>query len=137
VIPASVRQPLQTVAPTVITVSVALTIVNVVSTLINHIAKLFTSVLNTRLIAWSEHNDVITDAQMGFKPGYSTTDTICVLHSIISKYVHDKKRLYCYFIDYQKAFYSINHDKLWYRLVKSGITDKLLTLLKSMFQFSV
>jgi hypothetical protein len=101
-------------------------------TLMNHIAKLFTSVLNTRLLHWSKDNDVITDAQMGFKPGYGTTDAIFVLQSIISRYVADKKRLYCCFIDYQKAFDSIQHDKLWLRLIKSGVTGKLLVLLTSM-----
>ena len=41
-------------------------------------AKLFTSVINTRLLCWSEENDIVTDAQFGFKPGYGTRDAIFV-----------------------------------------------------------
>jgi hypothetical protein len=102
-------------------------------TLINHIGKLFTSVINSRLLAWSNENDVITDAQLGFKPGYGTTDALFIFHSIIAKYLANKQRLYCCFVDYQKAFDSINHDKLWRRMIKSGITGKLLSLLQSMY----
>lgn len=52
--------------------------------LVSNMCKLFTSILNKRLLEWSTYNDVITDAQFGFKPSCGTRDAIFALHSIIS-----------------------------------------------------
>ena len=75
----------------------------------------------------------MTDAQFGFRPGYSTVDAVFALHSIVSDFLSRKKKLYCCFVDYQKAFDSIDHLKLWRRLVKHGIRGKLLNVIKSMY----
>ena len=103
-------------------------------TLISHLAKLFTSVLNRRLLHWCETNNCLTDAQFGFRPAHSTCDAIFALHSLISEYLNKKKKLYCCFVDYLKAFDSIDHAQLWRRMVKVGITGKLLNVIKSMYQ---
>ena len=87
-------------------------------------SKLFTSILNKRLLSWSDLNSVVTDAQFGFKPGSGTRDAIFVLHSLFSKTLREKKRLYCCFVDYRKAFDSIQHNKMWYKLMKYGINGK-------------
>ena len=78
-------------------------------------------------------SDCLTDAQFGFKPGYSTVDAVFALHSIISDFLSRKKKLYCCFVDYQKAFDSIDHLKPWRRLVKHGVRGKLLNVIKSMY----
>ena len=103
-------------------------------TLISHLEKLFTSVLNRRLLKWCEANNCLTDAQFGFRPGHGTCDAIFALQSLISEYLYKKKKLYCCFVDYQKAFDSVDHVQLWLRLVKLGITGKLLYAIKSMYQ---
>ena len=102
-------------------------------TLLSHMSKLFTSILNKRLLSWSDLNSVVTDAQFGFKPGSGTRDAIFVLHSLISKTLREKKRLYCCFVDYRKAFDSIQHNKMWYKLMKYGINGKLFNVIKSMY----
>ena len=95
---------------------------------------MFTSVLNNRLLKWCENNSCLTDAQFGFRPGYGTVDAIFVLQTLISEFLGRKKKLYnCCFIDYQKAFDSVNHVKLWRRLIKLGITGKLFNVVKSMY----
>ena len=60
-------------------------------TLISHLAKLFTAILNTRLLKWCEKTDCLTDAQFGFKPGYSTVDAVFSLHSIINDFQRRKQ----------------------------------------------
>ena len=62
-------------------------------TLISCLEKIFTSVINNRLLKWSNENSIVTDAQFGFKPGYGTTDAIFSLHTVISK-VYQAKRSY-------------------------------------------
>ena len=71
---------------------------------ISCLGKLYTSVLNKRLLNWDKNNDIITDAQFGFKPGVGTADAICALQTIISRTLKNKKKLYCCFVDYKKAF---------------------------------
>ena len=97
-------------------------------TLISCLEKIFTSVINNRLLKWSDENNIVTDAQFGFKPGYGTTDAIVSLHSIISIVLSSKKKLYCSFVDYRKAFDSVNTYKLLFKLERSGITRKLYNI---------
>ena len=95
---------------------------------------MFTSVINNRLLKWSNENSIITDAQFGFKPGYGTTDAIFSLHTVISKVLSSNKKLYCCFVDYRKAFDSVNRYKLLFTLARSGITGKLYGIIKSMYE---
>ena len=41
--------------------------------------KLFTSILNIRILEWDNEHNVLTDAQFGFRPGFFTVDAIFVL----------------------------------------------------------
>ena len=102
-------------------------------TIISCLGKLFTSVLNSRLLAWDKEYNIITDAQFGFKPGLGTVDAIFVLQSLINRTLKNRKRLYCCFIDYKKAFDLIDRSKLWTKLVKQGISGKMLKIIKSLY----
>ena len=90
--------------------------------------------LNRRLLKWCETKNCLTDALFGFRPGHSTCDAIFALHSLIVEYLSKKKKLYCCFVDYQKAFDSVDHVQLWRRLVKLRINGELLNVIKSMYQ---
>ena len=67
--------------------------------LINYFSKIFIGVLNNRLKKWTESNDVLSDSQVGFRKGRSTTDAFFVLNSIIQKVLNEKGRLFGAFID--------------------------------------
>ena len=54
-------------------------------TLISCLGKLFTSILNRRLLEWDKTHNILTDAQFGFRPGHSTVDAIFVLQSLINR----------------------------------------------------
>lgn len=73
-------------------------------TLVRNLAKNFTSVLNNRLLDWSSANDIKSNAQFGFKPGFGTVDAILALHGMISHHIDKVKKLYLCFIDYNKSF---------------------------------
>ena len=81
-------------------------------------SKIFIGILNTRLKAWSDRNNIITEEQAGFRKGYSTIDNAFILHSIIQKYLTKKRKLYVAFIDFRKAFDSVDRSKLWLILEK-------------------
>ena len=46
---------------------------------------LFTQVLNNRLTHWAEDYSVDVESQGGFRAGFGTTDSIFVLHNLISR----------------------------------------------------
>ena len=73
-------------------------------TLLSCLGKLFTNCVNTRLTEYIECTGAMGEEQAGFREGYSTTDHIFVLSSLIELYLSRKKRLYCAFIDYKKSF---------------------------------
>lgn len=60
-------------------------------TLLSHVAKIFTSLINNRLLSWSKVHNIITDAQFGFKLGFGTRDAIFVLHSLVYKTLTKKE----------------------------------------------
>ena len=101
--------------------------------LISCMCKLFTSVLNSWLFSCSEDNDIITDAQLGFRPNHSTVDAIFALNTIVNKYLKKKSRLYCCFVDYKQAFDSVDRAKLWHKIANLGLQEKLLSVIKSLY----
>ena len=82
--------------------------------LISCFCKLFASILNQRILLRSNDNDIITDAQFGFQPNRGTAEAIFCLSTIIDTTLHVRKKiLYCCFIDFKKAFDSVERMKLW------------------------
>ena len=53
--------------------------------LLSLISKCYTSVLNKRLVTCAEENGKLSEAQAGFRQGYSTTDHIFTLNAIVEK----------------------------------------------------
>ena len=102
-------------------------------TLISCLAKIFTGILNRRITLVCEQNELLSDAQFGFRSGRSTTDAIFVLSSIIQHYLNQNKRLYCAFIDMRKALDSVYRNGLWFKLGNKGIKGKILRIFQDMY----
>ena len=103
-------------------------------TLVSCFGKIFSSTLNDRLQSWATQNSANMDAQFGFKSKHSTVDAIFILNSLIEKHLNSKKQLYCAFIDFKRAFDSVYRNGLWYKLIKSGVDGKVLSLIRSMYK---
>ena len=52
---------------------------------------------------------------------------------IIEKAREIQKNIYFFFIDYTKAFDSVDHNKLWKILKEMGIRDHLTCLLRNLY----
>ena len=61
------------------------------------------------------------------------TDQIANIHWIIEKAREFQKNIYFCFIDYIKAFDSVDHNKLWKILQEMGIPDHLICLLRNLY----
>ena len=57
-----------------------------------------------------------------------------VLQALINRTLRRKKRLYCCFVDYQKAFDFIDRTSLWTKLIKLGIHGKVFGIIKSLYK---
>ena len=103
-------------------------------TLLSCFSKLFTVILNQRLMSYCAVNGKISDAHFGFKKGSSTVDAVFVLYSLIEHFINHNKRLYVAFVDLKKCFDSINRNSLLYKLFKQGFQGKILRVIKSMYE---
>ena len=82
---------------------------------------------------WLEENDKIVEMQAGFRRNYPTTDQIFNLYAIAQKCLNKKgQKLYVAFVDFKKAFDSVNHDKLLQAMQKEGVQGKLFASIKAM-----
>ena len=102
-------------------------------TILSCLGKHFTSCINTRLTSYSKSCDIIGNEQAGFRQGFSTADHIFSLKTLIDLYLFEKKRLYCCFVDYSKAFDTVNRAALWSKLLAKGIGGKLIKSIYSMY----
>ena len=99
------------------------------------LGKLLTSILNHRLKTFVIEQDILHEAQIVFLPGHHTSDHIFTLRTLIDKYVKQVSRgkLYTCFIDFRKAFDSIWHDGLLYKLLTYNIGGKFYDLIKNLY----
>ena len=103
-------------------------------TLLSCLGKLFTACINSRLTTFLNASGTLGDEQAGFRQGYSTIDHVFVLHTLIELYLFSKKKVYCAFIDYKKAFDLIDRTSLWAKLISYNINGRVLTVIKNMYE---
>lgn len=102
-------------------------------TLNNILSKIYSKILVSRITRWSEKHKKVIDNQFGFQKNKSTIDCIFILHSMISKTISSKRKLYTAFLDWEKMFDRIDRLLLWRKLLDNGVSSKFTKALKSMY----
>jgi hypothetical protein len=69
----------------------------------SNLGKIFSIVLNSRLLKWAENTNILCNNQFGFRKNRSTVDCIFILQAIISRTLSSKDKLYCAFLKSTKA----------------------------------
>ena len=77
--------------------------------------------------------NITEENQSGFRKGYATIDHVFTLKTIIDIYLTRKKRLYCAFVDFKKAFDTIWRVGLWSKLINLGLSGKILTVIQNIY----
>ena len=93
--------------------------------------KLMLKILQTRLQQYV--NCELPDVQAGFRKGRGTRDQIANIHWIIEKARKFQENIYFCFINYDRAFDCVDHNKLWKILQEMRIPDHLTCLLRSLY----
>jgi hypothetical protein len=106
-------------------------------TLTSVMGKLFNSILNNRIVDFLEKNQIMKSEQIGFRSKCRTSDHIFVIKALMDKYKKLKKPLYMCFIDFQKAFDSISHPCLLYKLLRLNLNGCVYKLIKDMYSKTV
>lgn len=96
--------------------------------LLNTSYKLLTSLLNRRIITQIE--DQLVDEQYGFRKARCTRQAVeNIITAILNARKKKKGKLYAVFIDFRKAFPSVDKSILFEKLQKFGLKGKILRLL--------
>ena len=98
--------------------------------LISHASKVILKILPDRL--QQKVNRELPNVQAGFRKGRGTRDEIANIWWNIEEARELQKNIYFCFIDYNKAFDSVDHHKLWKILKEMGIPDNLTCLQRNL-----
>ena len=96
------------------------------------LSKLYAMVLEARATAWAEQSKSRAKGQAGFRKDFCTTDQLFIVRILLQQAAHEKRGLYCCFVDFTKAFDLVPRDILWNVLKRRGLSGRVLTSLQSM-----
>ena len=101
--------------------------------ILSNLGKVFTAILNNRIVKFLDDKSVIGYEQTGFRKGFSTSDNIFTLKCLLDIYFSKGKKLYVGFIDFKKAFDSVWRARLWQKLIGLNIGGKILRVIQNIY----
>lgn len=97
--------------------------------------KFFSSILANRLQTWADENRLLLDTQAGFRRGFSTIDNILIMDTIVQKAISVQQGLlYGIYVDFERAFDSVDRGKLWLKMSKLGVNPEMVKMLKEIYR---
>ena len=98
------------------------------------IGKLFAWLVNKRLQAFLNDNNIMSNCQIGFTQNKRTSDHIFVLKCIIEEAKSKRQPIYGCFVDFKKAFDTIWINGLLFKLLhKYSLSPKFVRILRNMY----
>ena len=84
---------------------------------------------------FTNNKKIIHSSQIGFMPERRTADHALTLKTLHDKFVKDSNsgKIYACFVDFKKAFDSVWHQGLLYKLLKYKIGGHFYDLIKNMY----
>lgn len=99
--------------------------------LLSSIGKIFERVIRDKLIVFLTEKSIIKDEQFGFREEHSTVHQIRRIVNIITDNKKHRKSTGMFLIDMEKAFDTVWHNGLLYKLSKFGAPIYLIKLIAS------
>ena len=101
-------------------------------TLLSIPGKVFNRVLLNRMK--NAVDPLLRDQQAGFRANRSCTDQIATLRIILEQSLEWNSPLYVNFIDYEKAFDSVDRQTLWRLLRHYGVPQKITNIIRNSYE---
>ena len=98
--------------------------------LTSHVCKLFEKIVLTRLVYHCDKHNILPHNQCGFRKGRSTTDHMVKLTNHIKRQFSKRKSTLATFFDVKKAYDTVWHAKLLYKLNNIGISGHMYRYIK-------
>ena len=98
------------------------------------IAKIYSSILNARIKTFLDKNQILVDEQNGFRASRSCIDHIFSLVTILRNRKSMGKQSFLCFIDFKKAFDSVDRTLLLFKLSKIGIVGQIYNAIASLYR---
>ena len=96
-----------------------------------HTLKLLLTIILRRIS--DKINREVGDEKAGFRKNSGTREGIFNLKMIVEKYIETQKDIYACFIDYSKAFDTVNHEKLIECLKTTDINQSDIALIANLY----
>ena len=94
-------------------------------------SKIFERIIYNQFIAYIEENKILDELQFGFQRNKSTEHAIYAIMTNLTEAFSKKLSSYCIFLDFAKAFDTVNHKILLDKLAYYGVSGKTLELFSS------
>ena len=105
--------------------------------LLSCVGKLYTSMLNRRVSKFLNETNRLVDEQNGFRENRSCSDHIFTLHCITKDRQSRGKSTFITFIDFAKAFDSLDRQMMLYKMLQSGIEGDIYYTIKSRYENTI
>lgn len=99
--------------------------------LMSSVLKLFLKILHKRI--YKKCEEYISETQFGFRNGLGTRDALFGLQVLVQRCMDINKDVHIAFIDYEKAFDRIKHQKMMHVLRKVGVDDKDIKIIANLY----
>ena len=102
-------------------------------TLTSILSKIYSHILDNRLRSWVDDINILNECQFGFMQNKSTVDCLFILQSVVKNQLYHERKLYCAYIDFQKAFDLIYRNGIWYKLCEMGASLWFVKSVKAIY----
>ena len=92
--------------------------------------KILEKILRDPLMNFLEDTNFFSESQFGFRKGRSCSSQLLEVMNDLSKYTEDKTNIDIIYFDFKKAFDTVPHKRLLYKLENAGLTGNILNWIK-------
>ena len=101
--------------------------------LVAHAGKVLLKIVATRLSAYCEAKNLLSEEQCGFRPHRSTTDMMFAVRRLQELERKARVPLFLCFVDLQKAYDSVDRTLLWQVLARVGTPPQIIKVIRQFY----
>jgi hypothetical protein len=99
------------------------------------LGKKFSGIVSGRLRDWLVDHEVLSTFPAGFVRGKRTLDSVFIIKTIVDKCLREKRgQIYWCFVNFKKAFDSINRAALWFKVRRIGVSENMVNCIRITYE---